>query len=161
LASRYHWTQLGLDTPWTGNFSDSRTTVIPAGGRIEKLLIAGSTCNGSLTGIGVTVPVELETFATVTLSGADFTPSRIIYSHRRRVPLDLVGLYDVATAQRVYSCWWEGGDNELGTNLKCSYGGPGHAAITVQYQYGVREPTVKVHAATGRLFVPLKILYWQ
>jgi hypothetical protein len=72
---------------------------------------------------------------------------RTIYSAFKLIPwLTTVFL---ATAIPAYNAWYGGGDNELGFNQRCAYGGASIASATLRFQWSPYDPSGAYNYVAG------------
>jgi hypothetical protein len=116
-------------------FSAFRTApqTIPAGAVLKRLLVKDCRIQGEATkiaydnlpGLGMNIIAEL--------TGGSYGV-KTLYSTWRMIPRRVTSLYDVATAQRVYTAYFDGGDLEIGFSQEVNYGGPGKS-VPFQWRY--------------------------
>lgn len=119
----YTWLQSGHSYAGALNIAPlgSIQFFIPANGVIKRFQVVNASIAAELTGSGyntIGAAIFQEQVVFQNYLGVD----RTIYQSERRVPVEATALYDVLTAQRIYTAYYGAGDNESGFNQRCSYG---------------------------------------
>lgn len=154
-----HWLQGGLDTAWAGTTVFANTDLaIPAGGIIKRFLLRGVRVQGTGTGAAFNRVAPIYAFQTVDLIAGEYGAHNLFMTVRR-VPSDYVALYDSTTAERIYTQYIMGGDNELGFNQRCSYGTRGGPGMTIRYQWALFLPPGTLAAPSGTVTWNFRVLY--
>lgn len=97
------------------------TLTIPAGSILKKYLIYGNSLQARNSAAGFDSIAPLQATQKITIGSTRIGARQIFYSVRR-IPFEAVAIYDVATLERVYTQYFNAGDDELGVDEKCSYG---------------------------------------
>jgi len=163
MASRYHWLQGGGTTAFHGQtIFDPVNLVVPAGGTMKRFQLRGCNVLGYSEQTNRNALHPLVWTSLVEIIGGGYG-TRTIYQTTRRIPMDLVGVYNSLalpgpTAQ--YAQYVSAGDNELGFNKRCSYGlrtGPG---FTVRYTSAIFDYPGGSGTPTGPVSFTFAVLYY-
>jgi len=133
----------------------------PAGAQLRKILLSGMTIqvvqtDPAYTGIA-TVTFELNiSFSSGANSG------RQIYTTTRRIPCEMMNLYDPATLQRIYTSYGNAGDIELGVDYQCHWGKATDPAYNIRTGFDVVHNVVGGlnPNSSGQLSGSVKALYY-
>jgi hypothetical protein len=112
---------------------------LPVGAVLKRVQIRNCFLYGQDTGIGWQYGGYAFWHGAVTfIAGAT---SRSIQTQTGLIQSSVTALYDVITAQRVYTVFWGGADHEMGMNFGCSYGKFSDLVPhTVRYTPGLTPP---------------------
>jgi hypothetical protein len=119
----YHWLQ--GDESVVGalpiGFPPDIDLVVPAGSILKKFLVRNTSLMAVQTGAGYNTvgPIQINMLVEWIPLGV---AARKIYQSSRQVPQVVTSLYDVIDAARIYSMYYNGGDNEFSVDQECSYG---------------------------------------
>lgn len=112
---------------WQVSTFDRRDLAIPAGATLKRFLVTGVRISGTTNGIDLNAVGNFQAQQRVYIVGGP-DDGTTLWRTSKSIPFELVGLYDVAVANRVYSQLINGGDETFYINERTSYGkrdGPG------------------------------------
>ena len=96
----------------------------------------------------------------VTIISGAYAP-RILYESVRCIKSNTTGLYDYFTAQRVYTMYYNAGDEDLDFNQRCSYGSAAGATFTMRYASSLAMEVAGLSGTVnGRALGTFKALYY-
>jgi hypothetical protein len=134
--SRYHWAIGGGGSgTWSGSSSfGSHSPGVPAGATLKRVLVVNNAWRGRGQTTTEPPPDQLSLNQTLSLSGGWYG-SRDIYTTSRLFRYEGFGVYNVNALRTTYSALYGAGDDEVGINHECNYGGPGKNVGTLTYTW--------------------------
>lgn len=163
MASRYHWVQGGINTTWVNAapFSTVQTVSFPAGAELKKVLLKQNTIAGvqSAEGFNMIAPMLVDCSASFA-TGAN--TGKTVFSYTRALQNNICVLDDFFTHQRIYSNYFCAGDNELGLDMKCSWGKATEPAYTIRVGINIQGSGVPglTYSSTGYVLFNVRFLYY-
>lgn len=154
-----HWVNASFDVAFSAGFGVRQLDVnIPATATMKRFLLRGARVMATHSGIGFEPINTLFWTASVDIIAGQYSP-RNIFKTSRAVPQNIVALYDVVTAQRVYTQYALACDNELSFNERTSYGTSGGPGMTVRCELSLNKHPGVYAFPDGRWTGEFRALY--
>lgn len=132
----YHWISGGGTVGWPTSLAPTNVDLtIPANALVVRFMLHQTTVKGENHGLNNLIVVPLAMSQIVSFTTGKYA-GRQIYGATRALPM--VATVFLATAVTTYNVWYNGGDNELGFNEKCDYGGAGSPVSNLRFQWAPR-----------------------
>lgn len=133
MVTNHHVFAAYDNTDWNpGSSLPNLDAVIPAGATLKRFQVHGTVIAGTTNGEGLGATGNFNIDQTVTIVAGQYA-TRELLRRRVAIPGQILPIYDVILAKRIYSQSINGGDNEFLINQRCSYGLRIGAAFTVRY----------------------------
>lgn len=129
-----HWVFSSVDSSSVGPFfSRNLDVVIPAGATMKRFILKGTRLTGKHSLADFEKVNVVYQNSTVDVIAGQYN-GRSLYRTTRRVPMEVTALYDSTTLERIYTSYYSAGDQDLGFNVRTSYGTADGPGFTVRCQ---------------------------
>lgn len=163
MASRYHWSQFGIDTAWPAGPSaliHTANITIPHGATVKKILfnntiIQGVQSGSQKTGVGI-----FSLNRQVQITSGPYSP-RTIFAAVYRIPA--ICMNTTVSLVNEFTAWHCAGDRECGDELECSYGKSSDTLdwnVRVTHSFVNYAPSYNTAVSQGRVAVGGRLLYY-
>lgn len=136
------------------------TLNVPAGGIVKRFMIRNTMLMGAQTGrdYNAIAPVSLSQQVQLFRIGH---PPKNVFTSSRAVVFEATALYDFETSERIYTQYFNNGDNEFGFDQPCSYGkATDSSGPTIEYQSSLFNTVGSSAFALGYLQYEFAALYY-
>lgn len=154
-----HWVTgggtVGFPAPLTPTNVD---LPLPANALVKRFQLRQVNIQGYNAGVNNFYVEPLAMRQTVSFTSG-FYSGRTIYQASRAVPMQSTVF--LATAIPTYNVWYFGGDNEMGFNERCSYGGQGKPASNIRFQWIIYSNPGWPHTYNVGMNYQFAVLYYS
>lgn len=133
----YHWLDAGTFGAWVVGAGLTNIDIdIPAGATLKRCISIGHIIQGTTNGVNLAAVGNFWMNQRLVIVGGP-NNNHVLYRSAHALAGQLVGLYDVVGANRIYSQLINVGDEVLGFNVKTSIGKRTDPTFKVRYQYAL------------------------
>lgn len=150
----YTWARTGTSTytfPGSAGALLNSSVTIPANARLVKLLAYHTVCAFNQAGSNQTALGLWSHFAQVEFTAGPYA-GRIIRDERKALEQGYTVFFNALINQASYTMFTTTGDERLGFDQKCSYGGKGKPASTLRILTALNQDAPAVSSAVNNFY---------